>query len=1297
MTDSNLIPKTDNFLQLSSVDNPFKQTEGFVNWDEEIDSEKIFSDFYLSDDDLNGYKDSTEDPTKKVFRQAAGISTEIVSGVTTDIATSFLINPATIAATSGLSAAAYGVINFGSGFGGNVGAQKVRGEKDIDYGEAIAAGLIQMIPFGSAGKGGRGIAGAMLQGSATAVADQQIQKAINEQEFLTPKEALFSGTFGAGLGGAFKGSIDGLQGLYTKYAGKSAAEINRVITPDEIKQVNKIVEDGKAAQKQQAKQKPGRKKKKKKKQDLGDPEFTPNQYTNKVTKSENFGLIEELIRIRKLRKAGGVSPVKTEYQQKLAGLNLFDDGIIELSKTKRIKEYTRIYAILNDIVPEEDLAVALTQAVALATDEVVNANTKYTNALNLKDFDQIEKAIDDLDKAFLQVDDWLGLSLPGRTTFGRTGQALQIQADSGIAGRSVEEVMNMNPAQKRKAAEEIGDVTLALDQRADATRKLQQELKAALSRAKKTGDFSKLYKVANTIKQTNGNVQKIVALEKHQMLPGILNKGASIANEIGINALMAAPTTNEVNFISGVLNTYYNALKFAIGSRNQDEIEAAMRLFGALHSNFDFARKAYKRSFAMEDNFINLGNTKLEMRPQDRYQIATTATNWPMRIAINWPGKVIRLPHRLMTSTDALIQAPNLIGYATMEAFMHAKKIGLKGKAVDRHINKHINTILEHYLSNGKSEVTDKITQEILKKAKNYSKSITFTNDIRTESLFGKGANAVDKFARNPLARLHFSFTRTPANLISAGFGATPGIGNPLTIKGQNINLLNEVLASEVRHDLLSSDPLIALRARGGMNLATAFGLTIAGMSMYYGNKFLDEDYVPPKILTGGGPDWKTPEGKAMWKAMYSNGWRPYSEGDLQYNEDGSPKFINGEPVYKYKSYDNIGLDPFSQTVGMMVDFVNSSGFINGKPFDDFTVGWTGVLSRNIFNKSYTQQINEFMTLVTAFPSLVEDSGEFGQATPLKDYKRKKALEYTGKQIVSRAIPLSNLFARFKAIPGDILEIMGYSRDDERVQKYIQKVDTKVRAGDSIDQELSIEDQNFNKEKRLIEALRVLLNQAQEKTPGYNADLPFMYEHGTDEPILYPYKKGLDLFSLRKHSTSKNYKIYQALKLIGRQLPEPKDIITGGYSKQEFEPKRLNTKEYALLRRFINKHVPEGQRYGNKTLLQAWNQYLDSTEYKVFSKIIKNNTLTSNKGQAAAKEIYSRLYKINNYYIKSGEAEFISQVLGESEIEKRLQKKAKIKQEFVEEIEKEINSPSIYYRIPEGGRGPLIPSPNITN
>ena len=1393
-----------NLEELKSVTNENSQTEGFVNFDANIDTENIINSFYINDDEFDFYKDDTFDPSKaafnslnidfigatvdsnvipvsdemlkylgfvnlfdkfkndktpiklpsdrieanKLFKQETGytfqaflnndipkkvvetvefqkgldnmykfyqdkgftvevpertnltkfeqtlkgLGIEIGGGIGLDYITAPLL------AAGPWGKLAYGAINFLGGGYLNYLSQEARlgqtgflGQKDkFSWGEFFGAGGTQTIPFGVTAKGTEGVIKSFAFGATLGSGETTVRNLIDDKEFPTFKEYLLSIGLGGTFAATFKGGLELFDGLITKFKGKSPKEISNLITDKEVKKLNQFVDDSLTLQKQLQQQPQGKGKGKGNKnnqnQDLGDPNLTPNQYTNKVAKSENFGLIEELIRLKKLKNEGGTSPIKTQYQMQLGGLNLFDDGIIDLSKTKHIQEITKIYALVNDIAPTEDLAVALTQTVALATDGVVDANIKYVNALNSKDFNEIEKTINDLDLAFNEVSKWLGLSLPGRTTFGRTGQALQIDAPSGIAGKTVEEVMNMSPAQKRIAAESVGETTISLDKKIDAISDLKTELNKALEKAKKTGDFTDLYKVANKIKQTNGNVEKIVALEKHQILPSLLNKGARVINEIGINALMSAPGTNEVNLISGLLNTYLNAFKLALGARDKDGAEAALRHFMALHQNFMFASKSWKRSWDMEDNFINMGNSKVAFNPEDRFQISTTNKDWASRIAFNWTGKGIRLPSRLMTSNDALIQAPNLMAYSTMKFFLHGKnKLGLKGDELNKYINDSTNTIIEYFLSNGKAEIEDKVIQRILKESQEFSKSITFTNDIRTDSLFGMGANQVDKWAKNPIARLYLTFVRTPSNLIADGFKITPGIGTPLptntdnkllNLGGEIVNFatLNKFLADEVRVDLLSKDPLIAQRARGGMNLAQGFGLTIAGMSFYYGNKFLEEDYVPDTILTGGGPDWTTKEGKAMWINMSKNGWQPYSVGKLQYNEDGSPKFINGEPVYTYSSYDNIGFDPVAQVVGMMVDFVNSNGFIKGKPFDDFTVGWTGVVGRNIFNKSYTKQVNEFLQFAASAPGLVDETGE----NPLKNYKLDKSKQFLADQTVSRLLPYSNLLSRFKTIPSDILEILGgYSREemlnDENLSRFIQKRDTKVRPGDLIDEDVPIENESFNDKQLLKELWAYLKIAIHKKTPGYNANLPFMREHITNEPIVHPYKKGPDLFALRKHSTSKNYKIYLALAQIGRQLPEPKDVISAGYSNNNIEGKKLNTTEYALLREYINTHIPQGKKYGEVNLLQAINNYLDSEGYKAASKIIKQEGLTSEKGDILAKEIYSNLYSINNYYIKSGEAEFFTQVMGEEEILKRLEKKGKIKLELNNQIEKELS------------------------
>ena len=220
-------------------DNIYKQTESFLDWDIDVDLEKSLNNFYTRGDE-GTYKDIKGDP----YKQAAGLGIEVGTGVLTDQLTVGLL------AGGPVGIGAYGVINFGSGFGSSILAQKTRGEANINYGEAISAGLIQMIPFGSTAKIGKGgLKRAALQGASTAVADRQIQKLINEQELLSPTEFATSATLGAGLGLTFKGAIEGLESLSKKFAGKTAQEINNTITKEEKIQVDEIVKQASKSKK----------------------------------------------------------------------------------------------------------------------------------------------------------------------------------------------------------------------------------------------------------------------------------------------------------------------------------------------------------------------------------------------------------------------------------------------------------------------------------------------------------------------------------------------------------------------------------------------------------------------------------------------------------------------------------------------------------------------------------------------------------------------------------------------------------------------------------------------------------------------------------------------------------------------------------------------------------------------------------------------------------------------------------------------------------------------------------------
>ena len=1389
MTDSNLNNnqasqpisgfQTDtNFLQPINND-IYKQTESFLDWDIDVDLENSINNFYTEGDE-GTFKDEKGDP----YKQAAGLGLEVGGGIITDKLTLPLL------AGGPVGIGAYGVINFGSGFGTNIAAQKTRGEDKINYGEAISAGLIQMIPFGSTAKGAKGLRRAALQGASTAVADRQIQKLINEQELLSPTEFTTSATLGAGFGLTFKGAIDALEGISKKFTGKTAQEINNTITTEEKKQVDEIIKQASESKKFVDEQpnktetvettKPKRvfqlpkslqrmkpryglasiqfeseldqvayiirsnksKSKaedrivealeaqgfskseikahgvkvhqkvkdmvtemtgsakaspdntsglvlkipadakylgesvstvaKKKKQDLGDKTKTPQQYTNKGVKGTfQEGIDQE---IRELKDNNVFEGRKSQLKTKLGALNKYDDRVISLKNSKRIRAMAEEYIKFYGERPPDELAYALAQNVVLASDGVVNANTKYVNALDSKDFKLIEQAADELDDALEKVEDWLTMDIKAvRTPFGRVGKTLQAKPDSGIEGKTPEEVMDMTPAQKREATEQVGESTLDFNEALREKKDFRALLKQRIQEAKESGDLDDLYRLANRIERTDGKVEQIVAMKKVDGFMGALDKTMRTVNEVGINALLSAPTTQEVNFISGVAQSYLAALKLALGSNNLKELEGAKKHLFALHSNLNFGLKAWKKSWDMEDNFVNIGNFKGDTG--QRFMISSDGDNLASRF-VDKGGKFIRLPMRLMTSTDALIQAPNIIAAATFESFNEGLRLGKQGDELDSFIKGHVDSILQYYAENGKIPLENALTEKILKQAQDFGKTITFTQDIRTEDYFGKGASALNKFAnKHPLARFYFSFTKAPTNILKSNARLLPIINQPMVIdtgKGfTNLNLLNQALLPEIRNDLLSADPIIAQQTRGEIRLGMGLAMLIGATAMDYRRKLRDEEFVPPIILTGGGPDFQKPEGAAMWKSMWKNGWRPYSKGTLQYDEDGEPLFgDDGEPVYEYETYENIP-EPMAGYLRLMVDFINASGVIGEKPYDDFTIGWVGAVGRNIFNRSFTAQINELMNIFQAVPKVGE--GDEGEVDSPTNYRVKKFSEYVGRQLVGRLIPYSNLGARLKQTPADVLKIMGFS--DEEVQLLQQRVDTKVREGDVINQELSISDPDFNKHSMYQRALRDIINQSQEKFMGLNYDLPFMYEHITNEPVLYPQKKGLDLFSLSRHSRSKNYKIYKAQALIGRMLPEPKEIITGTIrgGTETVTPIKLTTGDYNKLKEVINTQKLNYDGFGEKTILETMNNYLESPAYTSRAGIVEEYGLTNALGKKAAQEIYLDLAEINRTYIKHGENLYFES-RGQNELQQRVDKKNKIKEEYYNALEKSLNT-----------------------
>ena len=154
----------------------------------------------------------TDDEQKvELKNRLLGIGAEVGGGVGFDFVTAGLLNPLTLAKTGGLSALAYGALNFGQGAYTNYLIQKyLYGEDEINWGEVIASGGMGAIPFmnigaskgvskvvGQAGTIKRGLVGGGLMG----VAGEQVRKGIDEREFLSPIEAATAFGVGGAVGG----------------------------------------------------------------------------------------------------------------------------------------------------------------------------------------------------------------------------------------------------------------------------------------------------------------------------------------------------------------------------------------------------------------------------------------------------------------------------------------------------------------------------------------------------------------------------------------------------------------------------------------------------------------------------------------------------------------------------------------------------------------------------------------------------------------------------------------------------------------------------------------------------------------------------------------------------------------------------------------------------------------------------------------------------------------------------------------------------------------------------------------
>ena len=1047
-----------------------------------------------------------------------------------------------------------------------------------------------------------------------------------------------------------------------------------------------------------------------KKQNLGDLTKNPQSVAFvKEFKPRQQELVEAII--RQLKDENVFVGSKSQIQTRLEGLGMFDEGVVKLSNTTAIKEYAEMYAKLYDLVPSDSLNFAVSQVITLATENVANKNQIMMDLIKTKDPLKISKAIDDLFESLTDVEEWLTLGLPLRTQAGRTVKAFGMKPEQGIEGKTVEEITGMTAAEKAAATAKVPELQIDIDDAIARNQLLKTRLTEALEEATKTGDYSRLNQAAVTLKAASGDPRKLVAIQNQDAISTSLikglDKGARILNEIGINAVLSGPNTQAINLYSGAMMTFMKAMNNFAGANSVQELRAAQQYLSYLFYNLDFGVQTWKRSWDMEDNFINVGSIKGDTG--QRFIISSDSSFWPLR-AYDEFGRIIRLPSRLMTANDALIQAPNIIAATAFEAFNEGIARNLEGEDLTKYIKGTVDGVISYLLRGqegtlgridpldqgvvGPRELqpTDAVIQRILARAKEVGKSITFTQDIRTDSYFGKGAKFINDAAiNNPAVRFYFKFTRTPTNMFLETARYLPIVNLPIQVtlpngKNVNINRVNQALLPDMVADLNSPDPYVRQQANGQIRMGAALGT----LMLFLTNKQFEDgdDEYKKEFLTGGGPNFYTKEGAAQWISMYKNGWRPYSKAVLQYDENGDPLLRNGKPVYIYKSLEFLP-DPLASLVRTWLDFAEMQpwlyeGDLDAEGVAEYVGTWFAFVGRNMFGKTYTSQISELLKFIQLGGGISKQGIDEG----LK-YRDKKFIDYIGRQ-VSVNLPYSSLFKRLARVPAAIKETMGFSEEDAKalfestgnptqLRKFIKR-DSKTYSGDGANESLPYSDEDFNKANFVVQAFQNTVDKMFKEIVPLNVGgkLPAQVEHITNNVVTYPRKEGgvLQFLYNRPIGESQNFLVLDVQSEIGKMLPPPPDIIRGSVlpnlRSDDFIPKKLDRNEYNDLKKITNL-IELKYKGKDMNIKEAINAEINTPYIQSLRNTIKNNGLQSEEGQKASELIFQTLSQVNTKFIKAGMIEYMRSEMSVEDRNNRINAVEQKNQNYNEKLQEEFD------------------------
>ena len=1165
------------------LDNVFKELTGY-SFDDAIESriprEVVESEEFQ--EGLNTFynqnKDNITIPEKSKLspftNQLQSFGYEVSGGVGLGIATAPMLK----AGVPGV--VLYAITNGIGNYLLNEEAQQIRkgqaagiGEEGkTSEGEKIAALITGAIPFSSNATGLVGIRNAAIQGGTTTTAETTIRTLIEENRLPNAAETITALSAGTVFGGGFKGSLDLFSKFASKYAGKSAAQIDADLPNADKKKVNKMIKDLQEIKKKEEKklnEKVARvddafdrdnlniNAKKEKPQinpeQVGDPAFTDARVQNLINKGD----------------------IDTTIKSRTETL----DAAIELKNNPNFKDIVSKVAKDRKINPSDEFQLAIALEITSINNGILGVNQKLINALNVKnDPKEVTVLVGNLIDEIGKLDEFLADAIPLRSDQG-SGLAIMQVPTEGLADMDAAKWSKLTETQKKDFLKlQSGGISISTKVANKDLGEISDAINNALKIYNETGDPKTLNKLVNTVKRVNGNYTKMNKLIKYGVLANIANgdvisKPLRVINEVWLSAILYGPDTHLVNTISSAAETIVASSELFLDPKNlvnPREIEIGIKHITNLHTGFNFALKGAMESFKLESNYFT-GASKLDDF-KDRIAFSMDGDG-PIANTVNGFGKhVIRLPYKALTSEDAFMQGLNINASAYSGATLQGIRKGLKGKELQNYINQQAELVIETFAT----KITKKINKlgpeqkkeavELYNMVKDFGKRSTFSEDLES----GGELNILTKWlaegsAKSPIVRRFIPFVRILKNLLGRQMQRLPIVGQTPYI-------------SSFYNDYVNGSPLLQKQLRGRVTFSMLTGAFIWSQM----ERFADPN--SDVVLTGGGPSRGSREKGSSFNEAFQNkwdtGWRPYSIGFVQKDKNGETIIgDDGNPKIKYYSYTR--LDPISGLLMAYTDAYEVSKLVEDGEIDDALTHAVVSGARNITDRLFLQGINDFAKLI---------------------YEPQRAENWLARSVSSNVVA-SSLFTKGKSLPSDLFDMgllnwTGVSADEALQWKL--ELDKKVYKGD--------------------EGLAVtnkILNQLTRTLPGYNNNLPPQREHITNKPILKRQRPGIDLLTWFEVSESKNNPILSVFAKLGKGVSEPTDTINSfggsikGQTGIQIEPVELDTQQMSDLRYItntidINGNLPGDKGYSGKTLEKTMLAYMKTPWFKTNFEIIKD-------------------------------------------------------------------------------------------